>query len=87
MTEELERNPLWLILVETARALPMYASHKAYVRDALMLEDPDIRAEEISLRLDIPLGEALVILHDIEREKQRGRASAANPQGSSGSPA
>jgi len=54
---ELERNPLWLILVETVHALPMYPSHKAYVRDTLILESPDISAEELSLRLDIPLGE------------------------------
>ena len=68
---ELERNPLWLILVETVHALPMYPSHKAYVRDTLILESPDISAEELSLRLDIPLGEAMVILHEIEEEKQR----------------
>ena len=68
---ELERNPLWLILVETVHALPMFPSHKAYVRDTLILESPDISAEELSLRLDIPLGEAMVILHEIEEEKQR----------------
>jgi len=69
LTAELERNPLWLILVETVQALPMYPSHKAYVRDSLILERPDISAEELSLRLDIPLGEAMVILHEIRREK------------------
>jgi len=68
---ELERNPLWLILVETVHTLPMYPSHKAYVRDTLILKSPDISAEELSLRLDIPLGEAMVILHEIEEEKQR----------------
>ncbi len=70
MNVELERNPLWLILVEAVHALPMYPSHKAYVRDTLILESPDISAEELSLRLDIPLGEAMVILHEIEEEKQ-----------------
>ena len=52
MTAELERNPLWLILVETVHTLPMYPSHKAYVRDKLTIESPDISAEELSLRLD-----------------------------------
>lgn len=67
---ELERNPLWLILVEAVHALPMYPSHKAYVVDTLILESPHISAEDLSLRLDIPLGEAMVILHEIEEEKQ-----------------
>jgi len=68
---ELERNPLWLILVETVHALPMFPSHKAYVRDTLIIESPDISAEELSLMLDIPLGEAMVILHEIEEEKHQ----------------
>ena len=68
MEVELERNPLWLILVETVHALPMYPSHKAYVRDILILEHPRISVEELSLRLDIPLGEAMVILHEIEEK-------------------
>lgn len=71
MTVELERNPLWLILVETVHSLPMYASHKAYVRGVLILEAPDISEEELSIRLDIPLGEAMVILREIEEEKIR----------------
>ncbi len=69
MTAELERNPLWLILVETVHAMPMYASHKAYVRDILLLDVPDISVEELSSRLDIPMGEAMVILEEIGRER------------------
>lgn len=69
MAAELERNPLWPILVETVHALPMYPSHKAYVRDSLILEQPEITVEELSQRLDIPLGEAMVIQHEIERER------------------
>jgi hypothetical protein len=68
MEVELERNPLWLILVETVHALPMYPSHKAYIRDTLLLVHPEISVEELSLRLDIPLGEAIVILHEIEEK-------------------
>jgi len=78
---ELERNPLWLILVETVHALPMYPSHKAYVRDTLILESPDISAEELSLRLDIPLGEAMVILHEIEEEKKRTEVTGELDEG------
>jgi len=76
---ELERNPLWLILVETVHALPMYSSHKAYVRDALILESPDISAEELSMRLDIPLGEAMVILYEIEEERHQSPEGPEEP--------
>ncbi len=71
MAAELERNPLWLILVEAVHALPMYPSHKAYVRDSLLLEQPEITVEELSQRLDIPLGEAMVILQEIGQERER----------------
>ncbi len=68
MAAELERKPLWLILVETVHALPLYPSHKAYVRDSIMVEAPEISAEEVSFRLDMPLGEAMVILHELANE-------------------
>ena len=68
---ELERNPLWLILVEAVHKLPLYPSHKAYVKDTLLLEFPQTSPEELSMRMDISLGEALVILHEIQREQNK----------------
>jgi hypothetical protein len=65
---ERERNPLWLILVETVHGLPLYPSHKAYLRDTLLLDSPEITVEEISRRLNIPLGEVMVILHELKEE-------------------
>jgi hypothetical protein len=73
---ELERNPLWLILVEAVHGLPMYGAHKAYVRDSMLLQLSDVTAEEISTRLDIPLGEAMVILNELMDER-----SAENVEG------
>ena len=66
--ERVEENPIWSILVEVVHALPMYPSHKAYVRDVLMHENPDLTPEELSQMLDIPLGEALVILYELKGE-------------------
>jgi hypothetical protein len=60
-------NPLWLILVETAQSLPLYHAHKAYVRDMILTENPEVTAEEISHRLGMPLGEALVILWELKK--------------------
>lgn len=59
------RSVDWEILVETVHALPLYSAHKAYVRDRLLTENPGITAEELRNRLDIPLGEAMVILREV----------------------
>ncbi|MBN2334884.1 hypothetical protein JXL21_04950 [Candidatus Bathyarchaeota archaeon] len=63
--EDAKSNPLWHILVETAQRLPLYNSHLAYVRDEILPENPDVTAEEISHRLDTPLGAAIVILSEL----------------------
>jgi hypothetical protein len=60
-------NPLWLILVETAQSLPLYKSHLSYTRDVILPEQPEITPEELSQRLNMPLGEAFVILSELEK--------------------
>ena len=55
----------WSILVETVKALPLYHAHKAFVRDRILPENPSISPEELSLKLSIPLGEAMVILSEV----------------------
>lgn len=65
MVEEFKDNPIWLILVETAQKLPMYKAHLNYTRDVIIPESKQITPEELSQRLDISLGEAIVILSEI----------------------
>jgi len=67
--DEYEKNPLWKILVDTVHAILMYPHHKAYVRDALLPENPEISPEDLALKLGIPLGEALVILYELKAKK------------------
>jgi hypothetical protein len=64
-------NPLWTILVEVVHALIMYKHHKAYVREVILSEKPEITAQELAGRLGIPLGEALVILYELKKEKEQ----------------
>ena len=68
MAEEYKENPLWLILLETAQTLPMYKAHLNYTRDVIIPENQKITPEELSQRLDITLGEALVILSEINQD-------------------
>lgn len=65
MAEEYKDNPIWHILVETAQKLPMYKAHLNYTRDVILTEDKSVTPEELSQRLDISLGEAIVILSEI----------------------
>ena len=67
MAEEYEENPLWLILLETAQNLPMYKAHLNYTRDVIIPENKQITPEELSQRLNITLGEALVIFSEIRK--------------------
>lgn len=60
------RYDLWNLLVETARSIPTYNNHKGYVRDILIHEKPDITPEELSAYIGISLGEALIILYELE---------------------
>jgi len=62
------KEKLWLIIVETVKANVMYPTHKSYTRDNLLHENPGITADELAMRLNMPLGEALVILDELRPE-------------------
>jgi len=46
----------------------MYPSHKAYTRDVILREKPNVSLTELAGRLNMPLGEALVILDELNAE-------------------
>ena len=71
--EEYVKEKLWSILVETVHDSVMYPTRKAYTRDTILRETPNITPEELAYRLDAPLGEALVILFELDTEK-KGKA-------------
>ena len=68
--EEYTKEKLWLILVETVHRTVMYPSHKAYVRDKILHEKPDIIPIELANRLNMSFGEALVILDELSEERK-----------------
>lgn len=65
MKKDYKVNPFWSILVEVVRKLPEYDDHKGYVRDNVLVNRPDITAQELSELMSIPLGEAMVILDEL----------------------
>ena len=66
--DEYTKERLWQLLVETVHASVMYPTHKAYTRDSILPQQADISALELSERLGMPLGEALVILSELVQE-------------------
>ena len=68
--EDYNRVELHRILIDTVHTLVMYPHHKAYTRDVILQEKPDIDPNELAVRLDMPLGEALVILSELNEDRQ-----------------
>ena len=77
----LGRDELWTILVETVHALPMYKNHKRYVEDVMIKERPEISPQELGVQINIPLGEAIVMLDEI-REGKGSEGIVAHQEGS-----
>jgi hypothetical protein len=68
--EEYMKEKLWPVLVETVHASVMYPSHKAYTREMILHEKPEITASELASRMSMSLGEALVILYELAEERK-----------------
>jgi len=68
--EEYTKEKLWLILVDTVHSAVMYPSHKAYTRETILREKPEITATELASRLNMSLGETLVILDELTEERK-----------------
>ncbi len=68
--EEFTKEKLWLILVEAVHATVMYPTHKAYTRETILLQKPDITPVDLAARLNMSLGEALVILDELGEERK-----------------
>ncbi|MCW4017338.1 MAG: hypothetical protein NWF00_01425 [Candidatus Bathyarchaeota archaeon] len=73
--EEYSKDKLWQMLLETVHACVMYPTHKSYTRDVLLKEKPDISADELAAKLNMPLGEAMVILYEL---KEAGKTAGTN---------
>ena len=68
--DEFTKEQLWLILVDTVHTAVMYPSHKAYTRDIILREKPNVSLTELASRLSMSLGEALVILEELNAERK-----------------
>jgi hypothetical protein len=49
----------------------MYSNHKAYTREVILFQKAEITPGELAARLNVPLGEALVILCELSEERKK----------------
>jgi hypothetical protein len=68
--DEYSKEKLWQLLVEAVHASVMYPTHKAYTRDSILPQKADVSAVELAERLGMPLGEAIVILSELQPEQK-----------------
>ena len=68
--DEYSKEQLWQLLVEAVHASVMYPTHKAYTRDSILPQKADVSAVELAERLGMPLGEAIVILSELQPEQK-----------------
>jgi len=67
--EEYSKEKLWQLLVEVVHSSVMFPTRKAYTRDHILPQQPNITPIELAGRLRMPLGEAIVILAELRTEK------------------
>jgi hypothetical protein len=68
--DEYTKERLWQLLVEAVHASVMYPTHKAYTRDSILSQQADVSEVELAERLGMPLGEAIVILNELQPERK-----------------
>jgi hypothetical protein len=66
--DEYSKERLWQLLIQAVHASVMYPTHKAYTRDSILPQKADVSPIELSERLGMPLGEALVILSELTQK-------------------
>jgi hypothetical protein len=66
---DFKNDPLWPLLLETARNNPLYAGNVGYVKEYILPTNPNINAKELANKLSITIGEALAILERLLPEK------------------
>ena len=72
---EYSKETLWQLLTEAIHASIMYPTHKAYTRDVILKETPDVTPQNLAHQLNMPLGEAIIILKDLTNKQTQN-----NPQ-------
>lgn len=63
---DFKSNPLWPLLLETARNNPLFAGNVGYAEEYILPKNPNISAKELAIKLSVTVGEALAILEGLQ---------------------
>ena len=65
----LSKDKIIQLLFETVHAMVMYPNHKTYIQEIIRKEKTDLKPDELAIRLNMTLGEVLVILQELAEKK------------------
>ena len=65
----LSKDKIKQLLFETVHAMVMYPNHKNYIQEIIQKEKTDVNPNELAIRLNMTLGEVLVILNELEEKR------------------
>ena len=72
LPSSLSSEDFWSVLVETVKKdVVLFPNLKAYIEDKILPREPDISPQELSLRLNISLGTAMVLLSELKSDSEK----------------
>lgn len=69
--KDLKKEILIKLLIDVVHSMVMYTAHKQYIRELTLQEKFKFKPRELAIRLNMPLGEVLVILHELEETEKK----------------
>ena len=67
LLEEFTKEQILELLVDTVHSMILYPQHKRYINTLILSNQKDLEPQLLAARLDITLGEVLVIIKDLRK--------------------
>ena len=67
LLEEFTKEQILELLVDTVHSMILYPQHKRYINNLILSNQNNLEPQLLAARLDITLGEALVIIKDLRK--------------------
>jgi hypothetical protein len=67
--EEFTKEQIIELLVDNVHSMILYPQHKNYINNLILNQQNNLQPQLLAARLDISLGEVLVILEELKEKK------------------
>lgn len=69
LLEEFTKEQILDLLIDNVHSMILYPQHKKYINNLIVRQQNNLEPQLLAARLDISLGEVLVILKELEEKK------------------